>query len=48
MQKKKFPIPNIVYSTASKGAGWFHLPFATGKNKEKLEELRRSYDAPSN
>lgn len=45
--KKKFPIPGVVYSIASKGAGWFHYPFATGENKRKLEELRRSYDGSS-
>ena len=39
--KKKFPIPNVVYSVASKGAGWLNMPFATGKNKIVLEELRR-------
>ncbi len=40
--KNKFPIPNVVYSVASKGAGWFHLPFATGENKRKLEELKKA------
>ncbi len=47
MQKsnKKFPIPGVVYSIASKGAGWFHLPFATGENKRVLEELRGKLDA---
>lgn len=45
--KKKFPIPNVVYSIASKGAGWFHLPFASGENKRKLEELRRSFNGDS-
>lgn len=38
--KKKFPIPNVVYSIATKGAGWFHYQFATGKNKEVLEKIR--------
>lgn len=38
--KKKFPLPNVVYSVASKGTRWFHLPFATGDNKRVLEELR--------
>ncbi len=38
--KKKFPLPNVVYSIASKGAGWFNLPFASGENKRKLEEIR--------
>lgn len=50
MQKKskKFPIPNVVYSIASKGAGWFHYPFNTGKNKEILESLKRSFNGESN
>ncbi len=38
--KKRFPLPNVVYSIASEGAGWFHLPLATGENKRVLEELR--------
>lgn len=42
--KKKFPIPNVVYSTASEGAAWFNFPFNTGENKRKLEELRRSFN----
>ena len=41
--KKKFPIPNVVYSVASKGAGWLNMPFTPGKNKIVLEELRRKY-----
>jgi len=40
--KKKFPVPNVVYSIASKGAGWFHFPFNTGENKRKLEEARKA------
>lgn len=40
-KQKKFPVPGVIYSIASKGADWFHRPFATGKNKEKLEELRK-------
>ena len=49
MQKnnKKFPIPNVVYSIASKGAAWFHFPFATGENKRKLEELRKGFNGDS-
>ena len=48
MQKnKKFPIPNVVYSIATKGAGWFHFPFNTGENKEKLEQLRRGFNGDS-
>lgn len=43
--KKKFPLPNVVYSIASKGAGWFHLPFASGENKRVLEELRGKLNA---
>jgi len=43
--KKKFPIPNVVYSIATKGAGWFHFPFNTGENKRKLEELRGKYES---
>ena len=39
-QKKKFPIPNVVYSIATKGADWFNYQFATGKNKERLEKIR--------
>lgn len=46
--KNKFPIPNVVYSIASKGAGWFHLPFATGENKRVLEELRGKLDGITN
>jgi hypothetical protein len=45
---KKFPIPGVIYSIASKGAGWFHYPFNTGENKKKLEELKRSLDGDSN
>lgn len=42
--KRKFPIPNIIYSIASKGAEhiWFNKPFATGKNKEILDKIKRS------
>jgi hypothetical protein len=47
-KNKKFPIPGVIYSIASKGAGWFHYPFNTGENKKKLEELKRSLDATSN
>lgn len=42
--KKKFPIPNVVYSIASKGAGWFHYPFANGNNKRQLDKLRGELD----
>ena len=42
-KKKKFPIPNVVYSIATKSTGWFHLPFNTGENKRELEELKKSY-----
>jgi hypothetical protein len=45
--KKRFPIPNVVYSIASKGAAWFHYPFNSGENKRKLEELRRSFNGNS-
>lgn len=45
--KKKFPIPNVVYSIATKGAGWFHFPFNTGENKRKLEEVRRGLNDTS-
>jgi len=45
--KKKFPIPNVVYSIASKGAAWFHYPFNSGENKRKLEELRGKLDGHS-
>ena len=46
--KKKFPIPNVVYSVASKGAGWFHLPFASGENKRVLEEARGKLSGNTN
>jgi len=46
-RKKKSPIPNVVYSIASKGAAWFHMPFASGENKRKLEELRGSFNGYS-
>ena len=46
-KNKKFPIPGVIYSIASKGAGWFHYPFNTGKNKEVLDGLRRSLDGNS-
>ena len=39
-QDRKFPIPNIIYSIASKGAAWFPKPFSVGKNKELLEKIR--------
>jgi len=45
---KKFPIPGIVYSIASKGAGWFHYPFNTGENKKRLEEIRKGVDESIN
>ncbi len=45
--KKKFPLPNVVYSIATKGADWFHRPFNTGENKRKLEELRKGLNETS-
>ena len=43
-KKKKYPIPGVVYSIASKGAGWFHYPFATGENRKKLDKLRKEME----
>ena len=40
-KKRKFPVEGVIYSIASKGAGWFHLPFNTGKNKELLDKIKK-------
>lgn len=47
-KKLSFPVPNVIYSIASKGAGWFHYQFNTGENKRKLEEIRKGLDGDTN